>query len=519
MSRSNVISVLVAVVSAVLLIPATALAASGAGPRPVLVGNAVASDADVVATVDVNSAASAHCTAGVLRSFEGGSRGAANRSGRRRGVELARSDRSAAWGVAGVGRVRREWKAERRCGQAAHDWSPPRSQSGARDQTQPSGSRDPHIRGEGRRPWSRWRQPISPRRMHVVCVARRPDLPWFAGASGNALNWGRSAQAHGIPTGSDAALGAIVGFQPGQFGAYGAGHVAYVESVNGDNMTISEWNYGARYHHKRSPLRTIRWRNARLTFIYGGQAGPPSTPPTGQQAGAYPHRVYHTCANGACGLRLHSQPSLSAPVTGTRNDGDEVDIICQALGDRVSGIDGLSSPVWDRLPDGSYASDFYVATPGSNGAFSPPIPRCDSSPPPPAPPPPSSTAVTHYNCGGTPNAFGHYVPAGKHWGDSFVAQGSRITGGLLQIGANPDGGNHQARIGPYTGGPYTLSGELGAVIVNVSGYGGVNFTFPQPVAVSPGQGLWVAATGIGDFTAYDQNNGGVDGCFIGRLDG
>lgn len=127
--------------------------------------------------------------------------------------------------------------------------------------------------------------------------------------------------------------------------------------------------------------------------------------------------------------------------------------------------------------------------------------------------------VTHYNCPSTGNEFSHYVPAGKHWGNAFVAQGRTITGGTLLIGANTDGNNHDARVGIFTGGPVQLSGELGSTVVSVSGYGGVSFTFPTPINVTPGQSLWLVAIGIGDFTAYDQNSGGTDGCFVGSLTG
>jgi hypothetical protein len=137
----------------------------------------------------------------------------------------------------------------------------------------------------------------------------------------------------------------------------------------------------------------------------------------------------------------------------------------------------------------------------------------------PTTPAPGPAAVTHYNCGGTADAFGHYVPGGRHWGNDFAAQGSIITGGYLVIGANTDGGDHRAVIGIYTGGPTPLSGALGEVTVSVNGYSGVSFAFPTPIHVTPGQSLWIGATGIGDFTAYDQNNGGADGCFTGRVDG
>jgi len=104
-----------------------------------------------------------------------------------------------------------------------------------------------------------------------------------------------------------------------------------------------------------------------LHFIYGGPAGDgpgssaPAPPPHTSQAppGTFPHHVYHTCANGACGLRIHSSPSLSAPVIGIKNDGEEVFIVCQTMGDRVYGSDGSSSEVWDKISEGGYASDFY----------------------------------------------------------------------------------------------------------------------------------------------------------------
>lgn len=61
----------------------------------------------------------------------------------------------------------------------------------------------------------------------------RPDLP---NSLGNGGQWVASARAQGIPTGSTPRVGAI---------AEQAGHVAYVEAVNGDMVTVSEmgWNY------------------------------------------------------------------------------------------------------------------------------------------------------------------------------------------------------------------------------------------------------------------------------------
>jgi hypothetical protein len=57
-------------------------------------------------------------------------------------------------------------------------------------------------------------------------------------------------------------------------------------------------------------------------------------------------------------------------------DGNSVDIVCQTRGEAVSGKDGSSSTVWDKLAQGDYAADFYINTPGMTGQFSPPISQC-----------------------------------------------------------------------------------------------------------------------------------------------
>lgn len=128
-----------------------------------------------------------------------------------------------------------------------------------------------------------------------------------------------------------------------------------------------------------------------------------------------------------------------------------------------------------------------------------------------------STPVTAYSCPNDNSNNGHYVPANHYWEQKFTSQGTNITGGFLLLGANIGDHDHTARIGLYTGA--NRSGVLEEIEQEVVGYGGVNFTFPTPIAVSPGQQLHIAATGVGDFTAYDELTNGVDGCFIGRIDG
>lgn len=65
-------------------------------------------------------------------------------------------------------------------------------------------------------------------------VASRRNVPW----SGNAGDWYWNAQSAGYSVGRAPAPGAIM-----VTGESGWGHVAYVESVNGNTFTVSEMNY------------------------------------------------------------------------------------------------------------------------------------------------------------------------------------------------------------------------------------------------------------------------------------
>jgi surface antigen len=90
-------------------------------------------------------------------------------------------------------------------------------------------------------------------------VANRRPIPWF----GNAIEWWPNARAYGYAEGSTPAVGAVMVTRES-----GAGHVAYVESVNGDgSWTVSEMNYVAWGVQSR---RTLRPGQAPVVgFIYG----------------------------------------------------------------------------------------------------------------------------------------------------------------------------------------------------------------------------------------------------------
>jgi uncharacterized protein YraI len=80
---------------------------------------------------------------------------------------------------------------------------------------------------------------------------------------------------------------------------------------------------------------------------------------------SYPYQV---AASG--GLNERTGPGTTYPVAGTLPDGSLAWLACQKAGTTVG-----STPIWDKLADGRWVSDYYVVTP-SNTTYSKPVPRC-----------------------------------------------------------------------------------------------------------------------------------------------
>jgi surface antigen len=90
-------------------------------------------------------------------------------------------------------------------------------------------------------------------------VANKRYIPWY----GNAIEWWPNAQSYGYAEGQAPAVGAVMVTRESS-----AGHVAYVESVNGDgSWTVTEMNYTGWGQVDR---RTLRPGQVSLVgFIYG----------------------------------------------------------------------------------------------------------------------------------------------------------------------------------------------------------------------------------------------------------
>ena len=80
---------------------------------------------------------------------------------------------------------------------------------------------------------------------------------------------------------------------------------------------------------------------------------------------AYPYQV-----TAAAGLSVQTGPGASYQVTSTMAVGALAWISCQAAGTMVG-----TTSVWDKLTNGRWVTDYYVAT-FSKTTYSPPIPRC-----------------------------------------------------------------------------------------------------------------------------------------------
>jgi uncharacterized protein YraI len=79
----------------------------------------------------------------------------------------------------------------------------------------------------------------------------------------------------------------------------------------------------------------------------------------------YPYQV-----SSPGGLNKRSGPGTSYGLVGTLPNGALAWVVCQKAGTKVG-----TTSVWDKLDDGTWVSDYYVATP-SNTTYSKPIPRC-----------------------------------------------------------------------------------------------------------------------------------------------
>lgn len=164
----------------------------------------------------------------------------------------------------------------------------------------------------------------------------RPDLPFFPGKSGDALNWAKSAAAQGFPVGNIPVVGAVAVFQPNQYDAGSFGHVALVVAVLGKKIRISEANFRGSAGHD---MRTIEYSGVSFIYRKGNPAPSLQATITGPAENQSLHgSVAITATSNAPGVRFaafyYTNPAI-------RNSGQ-----WESLGDDQTPGNGFSA-TWD----------------------------------------------------------------------------------------------------------------------------------------------------------------------------
>ncbi|NUK20549.1 DUF1906 domain-containing protein [Streptomyces lunaelactis] len=80
--------------------------------------------------------------------------------------------------------------------------------------------------------------------------------------------------------------------------------------------------------------------------------------------------AYTYTVTSSTALNARTGPTTGYPVAKSYAPRSALKVVCQAPGSTVG-----STPVWDKLSDGTYVTDRYVSTP-SNTTYSAPLPRC-----------------------------------------------------------------------------------------------------------------------------------------------
>lgn len=111
----------------------------------------------------------------------------------------------------------------------------------------------------------------------------------------------------------------------------------------------------------------------RMQMVVKGYNPPEPSAPV-PIANTPPAPVRYAIAN-ATNVNRRSGPGTGYAVLGELAAGAPIDIACQTTGEEING-----SPIWDRLTDSSFVSDWFTTTPVV-GDYSPGIPRCDGAPP------------------------------------------------------------------------------------------------------------------------------------------
>jgi surface antigen len=111
---------------------------------------------------------------------------------------------------------------------------------------------------------------------YAAYMASQNGAPTPSHNLGSALDWDTQAQASGIPVNGTPAVGAIAQWEPNAGYAGYSGHVAYVEAVTSNSITVSEDNYASGpFTWRTITIGSVNWPSNFIHF--GGTAGSSSS--------------------------------------------------------------------------------------------------------------------------------------------------------------------------------------------------------------------------------------------------
>ena len=145
------------------------------------------------------------------------------------------------------------------------------------------------------------------------------------GGYGNAITWGGVAKSQGYRVDMTPAVGSVAWFGNGVNGAGSYGHVAWVAEVNGDTVTIEEYNYDAgqgpekywkRSFHKSKVSGYIHFKDIGKTTTSQSTTSPTST----STAQLNTHGTYNFTSRAS----IKAEPKLSSPELAFYDKGQSV---------------------------------------------------------------------------------------------------------------------------------------------------------------------------------------------------
>lgn len=145
------------------------------------------------------------------------------------------------------------------------------------------------------------------------------------GGYGNAITWGGVAKSQGYRVDMNPAVGSVAWFGNGVNGAGSYGHVAWVAEVNGDTVTIEEYNYDAgqgpekywkRSFHKSKVSGYIHFKDIGKTTTSQSTTSPTSA----STAQLNTHGTYNFTSHAS----IKAEPKLSSPELAFYDKGQSV---------------------------------------------------------------------------------------------------------------------------------------------------------------------------------------------------